>query len=96
MRFLPEYDNVALSHDDRTRIVHPQAPGQPWPHGRWIGTVLADGRFRAYWNYADGTLTVDRFTPAAGDPPGLRDEIAAEAERLVAFIDPGTTPRIAF
>jgi hypothetical protein len=38
-----------------------------------------------------GTLTVDRFTPHPADPPGMRDEIAAEGERLLAFIDPGGT-----
>jgi hypothetical protein len=95
VRFLPEYDNVVLAHEDRARIADGRGPGQPWPHGRWIGTLLVDGFFRAYWNYADGTLTVDRFTPAADDARGVRDEIAAEAERLVAFIDPGTKPRIA-
>jgi Winged helix DNA-binding domain len=92
-RFLPEYDNVLLSHDDRSRTLAGLGPGKPWPHGRWIGMLLADGFFRAYWKAEDGTLTVDRFTPHADDLPGLRDDIVAEGERLLAFIDPEAARR---
>ena len=88
-RFLPEYDNVLLAHEERSRTLAGLGPGQPWPHGRWIGTLLADGFFRAYWKAEGGTLTVDRFTPDPADPPSLREEIVAEGERLLAFIDPG-------
>jgi hypothetical protein len=95
-RFLPEYDNALLAHEDRSRILAGLGPGPPWPHGRWIGTLLADGFFRAYWKAEGGTLTVDRFTRHASDPPGLRDEIVAEGERLLDFIDPGGRRQVEF
>ncbi|MFW3168393.1 winged helix DNA-binding domain-containing protein [Geodermatophilus sp. CPCC 206100] len=45
VRFLAEYDNVTLSHADRSRVVadadHVPLPGGP---GGWTGSVLVDGR----------------------------------------------------
>ena len=58
VRFLPEYDNVLLSHDDRSRFV--SAPdrallGPVWSVG-W-GAVLHDGVVRAIWRAeADGIV----------------------------------------
>ncbi len=100
-RFLPEYDNVLLSHDDRSRILVGLGPGLPYPTGRWIGQLLVDGAFRAYWNIVESegiaTLTVDRFTPHPGDPPDARIAIEAEGQRLLAFVAPDATAnRIVF
>lgn len=94
VRFLPEYDNVLLSHADRTRIVGPGAPPRPWPTGTWIGTLLADGWFRAWWKADGDTLAVIGWRDAPGDPRGLRDEIVAEGERLLAFL--GLDARVTF
>ena len=44
VRFLPQYDNVLLSHADRSRFVD---AGVSLPIGN--GTVLVDGRVRATW-----------------------------------------------
>ena len=97
-RFLPEYDNVALSHADRARIASPVAPGQPWPTGTWIGTLYVDGCFRAYWGAEVGdraaTLTVDRLTPLRSDPGGTAAAIEAEGVALLALIAPGAEPRV--
>jgi Winged helix DNA-binding domain len=97
VRFLPEYDNLLLSHDDRSRVLGGLGPGLPYPTGKWIGQQLVDGFFRSYWKITtkDGvaTLTIDRFTPATGDPPGVLDEIAAEGERLLAFVAPDAAER---
>lgn len=96
-RFLPEYDNVLLSHDDRSRILVGLGPGLPYPTGRWIGQLLVDGCFRAYWNAveSDGvaTLTVDRFTPHHMDPPGTVEAIGAEAKALLGLIAPAASRR---
>jgi Winged helix DNA-binding domain len=54
VRFLPEYDNVLLAHADRSRMLLGLGPGQPWPSGRWIGTLLVDGFYRAYWKIEAG------------------------------------------
>jgi Winged helix DNA-binding domain len=91
-RFLPEYDNVLLGHDDRSRVLAGLGPGLPYPCGRWIGQLLVDGFYRAYWNLveADGvaTLTIDRFTPHRDDPPKTRAAIEAEGQALIALIAP--------
>lgn len=96
-RFLPEYDNVTLSHDDRSRILNGQGPGLPFPQGSTIGTLLVDGFYRANWQIATGdgvaTLTIDRFTPLPSDPPDTLDEIVAEGTGLLAFVAPEASVR---
>ena len=90
VRFLPTYDNVLLSHADRARVLCGLGPGEPYPTGKWVGQLLVDGFFRAFWKVteADGvaTLTVDRFQPAPDDPPGAIDEITAEGTRLLELV----------
>lgn len=96
-RFLPEYDNVLLGHDDRSRVLAGLGPGLPFPTGRWIGTLLVDGFFRAYWNVVEkddvATLRVDRFTTHEGDPLGTIDAITEEAEGLLELIAPDIAER---
>jgi hypothetical protein len=91
-RFLPEYDNVGLSHDDRSRLFNGLGPGAPLPRGDAIGTLLVDGFYRANWKLAAGdgaaVLTVDRFRGQDADPPDTVAEIGAEAQRLLAFLAP--------
>ena len=97
VRLLPEYDNLLLSHADRSRVLCGLGPGLPYPTGKWIGQLFYDGFFRAYWEILrdDGvaTLTVDRFTAAPSDAPGAPDEIRAEAARLLEFVAPEASER---
>jgi hypothetical protein len=92
VRFLPAYDNVLLSHADRARVLRGLGPGEPFPTGKWVGQLLFDGFFRAFWKLteADGTatLTIDRFQDAPEDPAGAIDEITAEGKRLLEFVTP--------
>jgi hypothetical protein len=92
VRFLPEYDNLLLSHADRSRVLGGLGPGLPYPTGKWIGQLLLDGFFRAYWKITEedgvATLTIDRFTRAPGDAGDALEEIAAEGERLLEFVLP--------
>ncbi len=77
-RFVPEYDNVALSHADRARIVAPDLGRQLFTRGG----VLLDGFVAGAWRIRKGELEVERFRR------WTRAEIAgakAEGERLVAF-----------
>ena len=72
IRFLPEYDNVALSHADRARMIDPRTVGRITGY---VGTVLIDGLIAGQWRI-DKTgerqiLVVDPFVP-------LSDEEAAE------------------
>ena len=85
-RFLPEYDNLLLSHADRTRVI---AAGEPIPllpgSGARSGTLLVDGVFTATW-------TVTRRDDAAvleiAPFRDLRehDAVVAEAQRLLNFV----------
>jgi hypothetical protein len=96
-RFLPEYDNLLLSHADRSRVIAGRGPGPPFPAGRTIGTLLVDGFHRASWKIADddgaATLTVDRFALRPDDPPGTVEAIAAEGAALLAFVAPEAAAR---
>jgi hypothetical protein len=88
VRFLGEYDNVLLGHADRRRIIPPDFPwGAFLAPGRFVGNVLVDGMLCAtWWIERDGarraTLAIRPFGALA---PADRDEVAAEAGRLVDF-----------
>ena len=96
-RFLPEYDNLVLSHADRSRMFNGLGPGGPFPYGNAIGALLVDGFYRANWKLAEeeevATLTIDRFAPQPGDDPDAVDEIAAEGARLLALLAPDAAER---
>jgi Winged helix DNA-binding domain len=88
-RFLPEYDNLLLSHSDRTRVIPHQRP-VPLPPGNGAtgGTFLIDGRWQGSWQLRDQKL---RIRPFAELRPADRDGLLAEAAGLCAFIAAGTT-----
>jgi hypothetical protein len=100
VRFLPEYDNLLLSHDDRRRVI-PHARRVPLPPGAGGtgGEVLVDGLYVADWKI---TRSPDRSTAmltvaAFPELPPLGDDIKgieAEGERLLAFVAPDATPGI--
>jgi hypothetical protein len=80
-RFLPEYDNVLLSHTDRSRFAHP-AGGPPIGGERFAGTALVDGAVAATWaRGADGELVVDHVALPNRD----RAALEREAHELAAF-----------
>jgi hypothetical protein len=85
VRFLPEYDNVLLSHDDRSRFSFERERallGRAWTVG-W-GAVLHDGVVRAMWRREPDGLVV-RHAP--GLPQRARTSIAAEGRRLARFLE---------
>ena len=85
-RFLPEYDNLLLSHADRTRVIPHRRP-VPLPPGNGAtgGTFLIDGRWQGTWQLRDHRL---RLQPFAALPTADRDALLAEADGLRAFIAP--------
>jgi hypothetical protein len=91
-RFLPEYDNLLLSHSDRTRVIPHRRP-VPLPPGNGAtgGTFLIDGRWHGTWQLRDQKL---RIQPFASLPAADRDALLAEAAELREFIAPQTTPDI--
>ncbi len=88
VRFLPDFDNVLLSHADRTRIVgDPERRALARANGQAPGTVLVDGFVAAAWSLrrerSASTLEVQPLRPLTS---AERAEVAAEAEELVAFL----------
>ena len=77
-RFLGEFDNLLLGHDDRTRVL-------PWGHR--LGVVggsrfaLVDGYARATWRLDGDDLAIEPL-----EPLGDVEELVAEGERLLAFL----------
>ena len=79
-RFLPEYDNLALSHADRSRVFAGLGPGGPLPSGRTKGTLLVDGFYRAIWSLAARGRRRDAHGPRL-QAPGLRPARRDRADR---------------
>ncbi len=95
-RFLPEYDNVLLSHKDRTRITERDRK-VPWPAGDGgrMGTFLADGFTAGTWriNREGGraTLAIEPWAPMRNADQSL---VEMEAAGLLAFVAPDDLPEI--
>ncbi len=95
-RFLPEYDNVLLSHADRTRVI-PDGRRVPLPPGNGgrCGTLLVDGEFLATWaieREADGaTVEILSRTPLRD-----QDSITEEGIRLLEFAAPDLAHDVRF
>jgi len=90
-RFLPEYDNLLLSHAERSRVIpHRRPVPLPPGHGAAGGTLLVDGRWQADWKISRDGLEIRPFSPlSAAD----RDAVAAEGERLLGFAASATARR---
>lgn len=95
-RFLPEYDNLLLSHADRTRFITggERVPLQPGLGGRY-GMLLVDGVFRGTWRitrqHDRAVLHVEPFEPDA--IASEREAIAFEGEHLLGFAVADATVR---
>lgn len=83
-RFLPEYDNLLLSHADRSRVI-PHARPVPLPpgNGSTQGTVLIDGRWNGTWRVSSDVMTIESFIVLTGEEA---DALAAEASELLGFL----------
>jgi hypothetical protein len=94
-RFLPEYDNLLLSHADRRRVIPRDHPVPLWPgNGGTQGTLLIDGVWDATWKIAGQVLTVSSLRRLTADEESA---IAEEGTRLLGFACPGAaSPDIRF
>ncbi len=87
-RFLPAYDNLLLSHRDRSRVIR---DGRPVPlpgNGATAGTFLVDGVWQGTWQVRDEALRIAPFTPLR---PADADALLAEAAGLRAFLASAVT-----
>ncbi|MFI6438424.1 winged helix DNA-binding domain-containing protein [Streptomyces sp. NPDC050759] len=92
-RFLPEFDNLLLSHADRTRVVPKEYWGRSWQGNQAYRTLLVDGFLAGVWKLTEDTLVVepfDRLTKAQ------REDVLEEGERMLATLHPGTPYDIRF
>ncbi len=90
-RFLPEFDNLILSHADRTRvIVDEYRRAISSKNGMVPATVLVDGFVRGTWKTervrGKATLVIEPFEQL---PKEDRDALAEEGERLIRFVGEG-------
>jgi len=91
-RYLPEFDNILLSHADRERIMAAEHRTRVFTNNGIIrATFLIDGFVRGLWRIDRAkdaaTLVVEPFVPLA-----RRDvaELTEEGERLLSFAASGT------
>lgn len=91
IRFLPQYDNIFLSHDDRSRIFVEKMTVRDLI---WKGGVLIDGFVAGAWRIRrekrNATMTIELITPVTGP---RRFELEEEGTRLFAFLAPDAEER---
>ena len=87
-RFLPEFDNLILSHADRIRIIaNEYRKAITSKNGMVPATFLVDGFVRGTWksgrSRGKATLLIEPFEPLAKND---HDALVEEGERLVRFM----------
>jgi hypothetical protein len=96
-RLLPEFDNLLLSHADRSRVVTVEHRTLTWKGNQAYRTFLVDGFLAGIWRVEEraqtATLTLEPFGPLTR---GRRAELAQEAERTLARMLPEPTPEVRF
>lgn len=90
VRFLPEYDNIALSHDDRTRVIDRKLTEDIWMRG----SILVDGFVRGTWRIdtrrGESILKIGLFDSLTASDSA---DVEAEAELLAGFLVPDARTR---
>ena len=85
-RFLPEYDNVLVAYNDRSRVIPPE-------HHKLVVTnlgrrpLLIDGSVRGWWRIERGEVAVEPFEPL---PKSDAAAVRTEAARLREFAQSGS------
>jgi hypothetical protein len=90
VRYLPEYDNVLLSHADRRRFAPPGGEGFERAVGAAKGTVLVDGTVKAIWRVELDKATGRATAVVEHLQLAKRAVVAVEAEgaRTIRFWQP--------
>ena len=88
-RFLPEFDNLILSHADRTRVIAEEyRKAIASRNGMVPATFLIDGSVRGTWkttrSRGKATLAITPFESLAKED---RDALSDEGERLIRFLN---------
>ncbi len=92
-RFFPEYENLLLSHADRSRFHTGDAP-PPWdlPPAPFRGAASWDGFVVATWTIEqDGGEPVLVLRPGRALSAAAEAELTEEGRRLLGFVHPGAS-----
>ncbi|NUP42087.1 MAG: winged helix DNA-binding domain-containing protein [Streptomyces sp.] len=92
-RFLPEFDNLLLSHADRTRVVPAEYRGRSWVGNQAYCTFLVDGFLAGVWRLEEAALVIEPFGTLT---KAQRAELAEEGVRMLDTMHPGTSYDIRF
>jgi hypothetical protein len=83
VRFMPRFDNLVLSHKDRTRVLADEHRGDVI-EGGWVkSTFLVDGFVGGVWEVERGRVTTEPFVHLTRTQNA---EVADEARRLEAWL----------
>jgi hypothetical protein len=87
-RFLPQFDNVALSHDDRSRIIDPEHRRLLLTEGEGgYGGLLVDGFARGTWRMnEDGDRATLQIRPLVRLSAADRTAVTEEGLRLLSLL----------
>lgn len=83
-RFLPEFDNLLLSHADRARVIDPAFKGLTWTGNQAHRVLLVDGFLAGLWKWEEGSgengVVVELFGEVSG---AQEEEIVAEGKLMI-------------
>lgn len=82
-RLLPEFDNLLLSHADRTRVIPAENRGRTWQANTFYCPLLVDGFLAGVWRIIGDALVIEPFTELT---KAQRVDVAEEAERVVGVL----------
>jgi hypothetical protein len=83
VRLMPRFDNLILSHKDRTRVIADEHRALTIDGGWVKSTLLVDGFVAGTWEVENGRVRIEPFEPL---PRGIRREVDDEAARLEAWL----------
>ncbi len=93
-RFLPQYDNVFLSHADRGRIVSEETRRLVQGGSGYVNTLLVDGFVGGLWRLVrERRRATLRIRPLAAWSPDERGAVEEEAWRLLDLLAPQAEAR---
>ncbi|WP_330308257.1 MULTISPECIES: winged helix DNA-binding domain-containing protein [unclassified Streptomyces] len=92
-RFLPEFDNLLLSHADRSRVVPAGLKGRSWQGNQAYRTLLVDGFLAGVWKLDEGALVIEPFGTLT---KAQRNEVTEEGERMLKVMRQGEAYDIRF
>lgn len=82
-RLLPEFDNLLLSHADRTRVIPPANRGRTWQANTFYCPLLVDGFLAGVWRIIGDALVIEPFTDLSR---AERTKVTEEAERVLGVL----------